>query len=45
LIVGRGTNPAGDSEGWYAVIPEPSSGMLLGFGLLSLIATTRRAQV
>jgi probable HAF family extracellular repeat protein len=40
-IVGRGGNPSGQNEAWIAVIPEPATGWLLGFGLLS-IAWRRR---
>ena len=35
-IVGSGTNPNGDTEAWMAVIPEPSSGALLAFGLVAV---------
>lgn len=34
VIVGTGVNPQGITEGWYAVIPEPSSAMLLAFALV-----------
>lgn len=40
-IVGFGTNPDGFREGFVAVIPEPSTAMLLGLGL-SVLATRRR---
>jgi hypothetical protein len=33
VITGRGINPAGGSEGWIAVIPEPQSLLLLLVGL------------
>ncbi|CAK9078657.1 PEP-CTERM sorting domain-containing protein [Durusdinium trenchii] len=33
-IVGTGTNPNGRSEAWVAVVPEPSSFVLAGFGVL-----------
>lgn len=32
-IVGRGINPFGQDEGWVAVIPEPTTALLLGAGL------------
>jgi len=35
-IVGYGTNPDGFTEGWYAVIPEPSTAALVTCGLLAL---------
>jgi hypothetical protein len=35
-IVGDGINPEGNVEGWIAVIPEPSTHLLLGVGLLGL---------
>ena len=34
-VVGRGIGPAGE-EGWIATIPEPSTALLLGLGLLGL---------
>jgi probable HAF family extracellular repeat protein len=34
-IVGRGIGPAGE-EAWIATIPEPSTALLLGLGLLGL---------
>lgn len=40
-IVGNGTNPNGQSEGWIAVIPEPSTGILLGIGLAGLAGAKR----
>jgi uncharacterized membrane protein len=36
-IVGVGTNPDGDTEAWIAVIPEPSTGVLVGLGLIGLV--------
>jgi probable HAF family extracellular repeat protein len=42
IIVGYGTNPAGLREGWLAIIPEPSSALLLALGLAGL--ATRRAR-
>lgn len=41
VIVGWGTNPAGQPEGWLAVVPEPSSTTLLGVALLVLLAYAR----
>jgi uncharacterized membrane protein len=44
-IVGSGTNPAGDTEAWVAVvraIPEPSGLSLLLGGALLLFARSRR---
>jgi len=42
VIVGYGTNPLGRSEGWVAVIPEPSSLVLLTMGILTLVARRDR---
>jgi probable HAF family extracellular repeat protein len=42
-IVGRGQHPFnGVTEGWIAVIPEPSTGLLLMSGLLGLAYRQRR---
>jgi probable HAF family extracellular repeat protein len=41
-IVGTGFDPDGTRQAWIAVIPEPSTALLLGAGLLAL-AGTRRA--
>jgi len=41
-IAGYGTNPAGDTEAWLAIIPEPGTGLLLGLGLFGLAASVRR---
>jgi|SRR5215468_3918196 len=41
-IVREGTNPAGNRDGWIAVIPEPSTGLLFGVGLAVLAASRRR---
>ena len=35
-IVGYGTNPSGYTEAWIATIPEPSTALLLGLGLLGI---------
>ena len=43
-IVGGGTNPSGQPEAWIAVIPEPSTGLLLALGLVGL-SLRRRADV
>ena len=36
VLVGWGTNPRGWEEGWIAVIPEPTTGMLVALGVLGL---------
>lgn len=41
-IVGSGTNPSGFTEAWIAVIPEPSTALLLGFGLIAIAVGRRR---
>lgn len=35
-IVGIGTNPNGFTKAWIAVIPEPSTALLMGLGLVAL---------
>ena len=40
-IVGAGVNPNGDNEGWIAVIPEPSTGLLLWLSLAILGARSK----
>lgn len=45
-VVGVGFNPMGQFEGWVAVIPEPSTTLQIGIGLVGLalsqgIATRR----
>ena len=35
-IEGAGTNPSGFTEAWIAVIPEPSTALLMGLGLVAL---------
>ena len=42
VIVANGKNPAGTASTWIAIIPEPASGMLTGFGLLGLALLRRR---
>jgi len=41
-IVGNGTNPAGQPEGWIAFIPEPSTALLVAIGLATLKGARRR---
>lgn len=41
-ITGNGLNPDGETEAWIAVIPEPSTALLIGLGLAAL-ARVRRA--
>lgn len=43
-VVGDGRNPQGLARAWIAVIPEPSTGALLGVGI-SLLALARRGAV
>jgi len=43
-IVGVGTNPDRDTEGWVVVIPEPCTGLLLAAGLAG-IASWRRSGI
>jgi hypothetical protein len=40
-IAGLGINPSGFSEAWVATIPEPSTGLLFGFGLVGLAVKRR----
>ena len=42
-IVGRGKNPSGQTEAWIAVIPEPSTSLLLGLGIAGLAVLRRRS--
>lgn len=44
FIVGTGWNPSGNQVAWVAVIPEPSSGLLIGLGLIVLSRQGRLAQ-
>jgi probable HAF family extracellular repeat protein len=41
-LVGFGTNPSGQLEGWIATIPEPGTGLLLMTGLLGVAYWQRR---
>ena len=41
-IVGQGTNPNGEFEAWIAIIPEPSTALLLAGGLAVLAGTRAR---
>lgn len=42
VIVGEGTNPAGQTEAWRAVVPEPPSVILVSIAVLGLLAYARR---
>ena len=42
-IAGSGTNPSGQREAWIAVIPEPSTSLLLGLGVAGLAVLRRRS--
>ncbi|MCR9095350.1 MAG: PEP-CTERM sorting domain-containing protein [bacterium] len=41
-IVGNGRAPDGSSQAWIAVIPEPSTALLMALGLLGLSGAPRR---
>jgi probable HAF family extracellular repeat protein len=41
-IVGSGVNPSGLVESWLAVLPEPSTALLVGLGLAGIAAWRRR---
>lgn len=41
-VVGFGLNPSGSVEAWIAVIPEPSTALLIGLGMVLLGARRRR---
>ena len=43
-IIGQGINPSGFNEAWIAIIPEPSTALLMGLGLVGL-ARRRRANL
>jgi len=40
-IVGDGTNPMGNPEGWIATIPEAGTGLLVMVGVLGFAITRR----
>lgn len=42
MIVGYGINPAGQREGWLAIIPEPGTLILAGIGAFLLVRRTSR---
>jgi len=44
-IVGYGENPLHQEEAFIAVIPEPATAVLVGFGLAGLAVTGRRRKV
>ena len=44
-IVGIGTNPLGFYEAWIATIPEPSTAILLGIGLVGMSASRRQRRL
>lgn len=41
-IVGQGTNPLGQVEGWLLIVPEPATGLLVLSGVLALAVAGRR---
>ncbi len=41
-IVGYGTNPSGQTEGWIASIPEPGTALLVTIGVMGLASSRRR---
>ena len=40
-ITGYGINPAGDTEAFYATIPEPGTAVLVGIGLVGMAGWRR----
>jgi hypothetical protein len=45
VIAGYGLNPQGGTEAWIAIIPEPSTALLVGAGVLSIALARRRCCV
>ena len=43
-VIGVGRNPSNQTEAWYAVIPEPSTGLLVGLCLTALTSLRRRSR-
>jgi uncharacterized membrane protein len=41
VIVGNGIDPAGHTEAWVAVVPEPATGTILLFGALAASRSQR----
>jgi hypothetical protein len=42
VLTGRGINPGGEQQSWYAVLPEPGTALLVALGLASLGVRRRR---
>ena len=45
VIVGLGHNASGFDEGWIAIIPEPSTALLLCAGLVTLAVERKRMRI